>query len=128
MVIAGIINNMITLMLVKFMTNDMPHAAGFISLDPKSTPTFPKPLKEIKYGRTAHGSLISKTGDKYHLEIIHPADMNIISPLLANLTRQNIPYTKESKKLYSPKHKKYINGIVINWESSTALGMPMLEH
>lgn len=77
--------------------------------------------KDIEYGRTPRGSLISRTNDKVHLEIIAPEDMAIVAETLRVLRSKGIPYTSESKTVHSPKHGAYVRGIVIDYVSTEYL-------
>ena len=77
--------------------------------------------KDIEYGRTPGGSLISRTNDKVHLEIITPEDMEVVSKTLSVLRSKGIPYTSESKKVHSPRHGAYVRGIVIDYVSTERL-------
>ena len=80
--------------------------------------------KDIQYGRTPRGSLISKTNDRVHLEITNPEDMAIIAQHLQALTMAGVSYEQERKEVYSPRDKGYVYALVIEYDDK--LGLPPL--
>jgi len=97
-------------------------ALGPSKSNPKIKDSTEKPIdirsiyKDIQVGRTRRGSLISKTNDRVHLEIIHHEDMQVVSGILNQLTKAGIPYTTEHKKVHSPRDRGYVNAIVIEYD------------